>query len=118
MKTLDELAKDFMELHQRRLVQGLFLSSGIKHQASTTMQSMLDTVEILRRKFQYKGCIHLKIMPGAPFDCVEEACRIADRVSVNIEAPAHTGRQIYVQAVVLSKSNHRALVYDKKENTY
>ena len=76
-----------MEMHRKRLVQGLFLSSGIGKDASRTMESMINTVEILRQKYEYKGYIHLKILPGARFDCVEAACKLANRVSVNIEAP-------------------------------
>lgn len=83
----DELARQFMELHHRRLVQGLFLTSGIGQSPSRTMASMIDTAHILRHRYEFNGYIHLKIMPGANFDCVEEACRIANRVSVNIEAP-------------------------------
>jgi predicted DNA-binding helix-hairpin-helix protein len=83
----EELAKLFMDLYQRRLVQGLFLSSGIAGNASQTMESMIKTVEILRSHYEFKGYIHLKILPGASFDCVEHACKLANRVSVNMEAP-------------------------------
>lgn len=84
----DELARVFSELHDRRLVQGLFLSSGIGVNPSQTMEAMLKTVTILRSpRYAFKGYVHLKILPGAKFDCVEEACRLANRVSVNMEAP-------------------------------
>lgn len=83
----EELAKLFMEMHRKRLVQGLFLSSGIGKDASRTMEQMVDTVEILRLQYEYKGYIHLKILPGAGLDTIEAGCRLADRVSVNIEAP-------------------------------
>jgi putative DNA modification/repair radical SAM protein len=83
----EELAKIFMELHRRRLVQGLFLSSGIGKDASQTMESMIKVVEILRNRHEYKGYIHLKILPGAGFDCVEAGCKLANRVSINVEAP-------------------------------
>ena len=83
----EELAKLFMELHRKRLVQGLFLSSGIGANASQTMESMIKTVEILRQRHEFTGYIHLKILPGASFDCLEEACKLASRVSVNLEAP-------------------------------
>jgi len=89
----EELSKLFMQLHEKRLVQGLFLSSGIGVDPSRTMGAMIDTVEILRRR-RFKGYVHLKILPGASLACVEEACRLADRVSVNMEAPtaAHLAR--------------------------
>ncbi len=83
----EELAKLFMELYAKRLVQGLFLSSGIGSDASRTMESMIKVVEILRRRYRFTGYIHLKILPGARLDCIEAACRLASRVSVNIEAP-------------------------------
>lgn len=83
----DELAQTFMELYERKLVTGLFLSSGIKNDAARTMGAMLDTTAILRNRYDFTGYVHLKIMPGAPFDCVEEGCRLANRVSVNIESP-------------------------------
>jgi predicted DNA-binding helix-hairpin-helix protein len=38
--------------------------------------------------------VHLKLLPGAGADCIEAACKLATRVSVNIEAPTaqHLGR--------------------------
>ncbi|MBI2830515.1 MAG: putative DNA modification/repair radical SAM protein [Chloroflexi bacterium] len=83
----EELAKLFMEFYRKRWVQGLFLSSGIGHDATRTMESMVNVVEILRQRHEFKGYIHLKILPGASLDCVEAGCKIADRVSINIEAP-------------------------------
>jgi putative DNA modification/repair radical SAM protein len=83
----EELAKLFMELYTKRLVQGLFLSSGIGSDVSRTMESMINAVEILRYRYKFRGYIHLKILPGAGFDFIEAGCRLATRVSVNIEAP-------------------------------
>jgi len=83
----EELAGTFMQLYQRRMVRGLFLSSGIADNPTRTMAEMVKTVEILRYRYGFKGYIHLKILPGASFDCVAEGCKLADRVSVNMEAP-------------------------------
>ena len=83
----EELARIFMQLYTRGLVRGLFLTSGVAGSASQTMESMIKTVEILRHHYEFKGYIHLKILPGAPFDCVEESCKLASRVSINMEAP-------------------------------
>jgi len=83
----EELARLFMELYRRRLVQGLFLSSGTGVDADATMESMLKTVELLRHQYEFKGYIHLKILPGASFQYAEAGCKLATRVSVNIEAP-------------------------------
>jgi putative DNA modification/repair radical SAM protein len=90
----DELARLFMQLYLKKMVQGIFLSSGIAGNPSGTMTRMLETIEILRRQYKFKEYVHLKLLPGAGADCIEAACRLATRVSVNIEAPTaqHLGR--------------------------
>jgi predicted DNA-binding helix-hairpin-helix protein len=83
----EELARAFDEMLARGLVQGLFLSSGVCGQAHRAMERMLATVELLRRRYHFGGYIHLKILPGAEDASVEAAVRMAQRVSVNLEAP-------------------------------
>ncbi|GAB4434910.1 MAG: putative DNA modification/repair radical SAM protein [Chloroflexi bacterium OHK40] len=83
----DELSTTFVSLHQRQRVDGLFLSSGIVPDADTTMEKMLATVERLRLKEGYTGYIHLKLIPGAAYDLIARAVELADRVSLNLEAP-------------------------------
>ena len=83
----DELVATFRGLHSRRLVNGLFLSSGVHGSASETMGAMITAVEALRDKHRFRGYVHLKVLPGAPYDMVERAVELADRVSVNMEAP-------------------------------
>lgn len=83
----DELATTFIALQRENRVDGLFLSSGIVPDADTTMEKMLATVERLRLKEGYTGYIHLKLIPGASFDLIERAVELADRVSLNLEAP-------------------------------
>lgn len=51
------------------------------------MDEMIKTVEILRFKYRFPGYIHLKILPGASLSYVERAIELADRVSINLEAP-------------------------------
>ena len=85
--TPEELAATFMQLQQANRVSGLFLSSGVCRSPDATMDRMLATVQILRRRYQFRGFIHLKIIPGAAHDAIEQAVRLATRVSVNIEAP-------------------------------
>jgi predicted DNA-binding helix-hairpin-helix protein len=83
----DELASTFISLSERKQVDGLFLSSGIVPDAGTTMEKMLGTVERLRERAGYRGYIHLKLIPGASYDLIERAVALADRVSLNLEAP-------------------------------
>lgn len=81
----DELAGAFDNLQRTGQVDGLFLSSGIIKGGVTTQDKIIDTVEIIRKKYEYRGYIHLKIMPGADRDQLYRAMQIADRVSINME---------------------------------
>lgn len=83
----DEMAKAFDTLAQSKKADGLFLSSGIIKGSITTQDKLIDTVEIVRKRYQYRGYIHLKIMPGAEYDQLYRAMQLADRISVNLEGP-------------------------------
>lgn len=83
----DELAAGFNIIHQRGDAQGLFLSSGIIRGGTQTMEKTIAAVDILRRKYEFRGYVHLKLMPGAEQAAVERALQLADRVSINLEAP-------------------------------
>lgn len=82
-----EFAELFMKLHQAKAAEGLFISSGIAAGGANTQNRLLDTAEILRKRMGYRGYLHLKIMPGAERGQVERAMQLADRVSINLEAP-------------------------------
>jgi predicted DNA-binding helix-hairpin-helix protein len=82
-----EMAKIFFSLYQSGIVEGLFLSSGLVGGGEQIQDRLIDTVEILRSKYKFKGYIHLKIMPGAQYEQVLRSLQIADRISINLEAP-------------------------------
>jgi len=82
-----ELAQVFDRVYQRGLVDGLFLTTGMFGGGPNTQNRLLDTAEILRGRMAYQGYLHLKIVPGAERAQVERALALADRVSVNLEAP-------------------------------
>ena len=84
----EEFASVFMELNRTGAAEGMFLSSGVAGGGVRTQDKLLDTADILRRKHSFGGYIHLKIMPGAEKSQVERAMQLADRVSVNLEAPS------------------------------
>lgn len=83
----DELAAGFNIIHQRGFAEGLFLSSGVIGGGTRTMEKTIAAVDILRRKYEFRGYVHLKLMPGAERAAIERAIQLADRVSVNLEAP-------------------------------
>jgi predicted DNA-binding helix-hairpin-helix protein len=80
-----ELAASFDQMQRKKLVDGLFLSSGIIGGGVKAMDRMLETVEIVRRKYEYRGYVHLKVMPGAEDGQIAQAARLADRLSINLE---------------------------------
>lgn len=83
-----EFAELFMKLNQAKLAEGIFLSSGIAAGGANTQNKILDTAEILRNKLGFRGYMHLKIMPGAEKGQVMRLMQLADRVSINLEAPS------------------------------
>jgi len=83
----DETADLFMEYSRRKKVFGLFLSSGIINDPDYTMDRINAVARILRYKHNFKGYIHLKIIPGASDAAVEDAVSLASAISLNIETP-------------------------------
>ncbi len=83
--TPDEMAATFDAMQRARVADGLFISSGIIKGGVSAQDKIIDAAEIVRKRYGYKGYIHLKIMPGAEYDQIRRAMQLADRVSVNLE---------------------------------
>lgn len=89
--TAEEICKLTKTYYDKGLIDGLFLSSGVLKSPDFTMELMLNAVKKLRTEYDYKGYIHLKIMPGCSEFLINEAIKYADRVSVNLEIPNLSG---------------------------
>ncbi len=85
--TPDELASGLDTLQRAGQVQGMFLSSGIIKGSVTTQDKIIDTAEIVRKRYGYQGYLHLKVMPGIEYDQLYRLMQLANRVSVNLEGP-------------------------------
>jgi predicted DNA-binding helix-hairpin-helix protein len=83
----DEMAGAFDTLQRANRVDGIFLSSGIIKGSVITQDKIINTIEIIRNRYEYSGYIHLKIMPGVEYEQLYRAMQLADRVSVNLEGP-------------------------------
>src|SRR5712691_6377767 len=83
----DELAGGFDTLQRAGKVEGMFLSSGIIKGGVTTQDKIIETAEIVRRHYGYRGYLHLKVMPAIEYDQLYRLMQLADRVSVNLEGP-------------------------------
>jgi predicted DNA-binding helix-hairpin-helix protein len=85
--TPDEISRTFMEYYKARKVFGLFLSSGIIDTPDYTMDKLIASASLVRKKYSFKGYIHLKVIPGASDASMEEAMSLSNAVSLNIETP-------------------------------
>ena len=85
--SVSELEEITMEFYRRNYIEGLFLSSGVVRNADYTMERLTAIVRDLRTVHRFNGYIHLKSIPGASQELLNEAGLYADRMSVNIEIP-------------------------------
>jgi len=91
----DELAKLTVELFQKKIIQGLFLSSAVDRSPNYTMERMLWVARKLRLYYKFPGYIHLKIIPGSDRDLLREALKYASRVSINLEFPTQRSLELF-----------------------
>ncbi len=85
--TVDEVVDLTIGFYKRNYIEGLFLSSGIIRNSDYTMEEMVEVARKLRIDHDFRGYIHLKLIPEASPRLVELAGLYADRLSVNIELP-------------------------------
>jgi len=83
----EEIANIFLEYLQKRKVFGLFLSSAVINNPDYTMEKINAVASLLRYKHNFRGYIHLKIIPGASDAAIENTLSLASSVSLNIETP-------------------------------
>ena len=89
--TVDEVVKLTLDFYKRNYIEGLFLSSGIIRNADYTMERLVRVAKTLRKEYGFRGYIHLKTIPEASPELIEEAGLWADRLSVNVELPTQEG---------------------------
>jgi predicted DNA-binding helix-hairpin-helix protein len=83
----EETVNTFLDYHKRGEVFGLFLSSGVLGTPDATMERLNRIAKILRYRRNFRGYIHLKVIPGASANAIEEAVKLSSAVSLNIETP-------------------------------
>ncbi len=84
---VDEVVDLTLGFYKRNYIEGLFLSSGIIRSPDYTMEEMVRVARTLRETHHFRGYIHLKVIPEASPELVNQAALYADRVSINIELP-------------------------------
>lgn len=83
-----ELCELVMNFYRRNYIEGFFLSSAVEISLNRTMEQLIETAELLRKEYRFRGYIHLKAIPGADQNLIDRAAEFADRMSLNIELPS------------------------------
>ena len=86
--TVNEVVQLVMDFYKRNYIEGLFLSSGIIRNPDDTMERVVEVARRLRVDHDFRGYIHLKTIPEASQELIDEAGRYADRISLNVELPS------------------------------
>ncbi len=124
----EETARVFLDYYNRRKVYGLFLSSGVLYSPNATMDRLNNVARILRQKHNFRGYIHLKIIPGASDAAIEDALSLASAVSLNIETPGGKNleklskKKRYIQDIIepiklISRLTARGTRYERVRQT-
>jgi putative DNA modification/repair radical SAM protein len=92
--TVQEVVDLTINFYRRNYIEGLFLSSGIFKDADYTMERLVCIAKKLRTEHNFNGYIHLKSIPGASDELMNEAGLYADRLSVNLEMPTEAGLKL------------------------
>jgi predicted DNA-binding helix-hairpin-helix protein len=124
----EETAKVFLDYYNQRKVFGLFLSSGVLSSADATMDKLNGVARLLRKKYRFRGYIHLKIIPGASDAAIEEAVSLSSAVSLNIETTGAkrlakvSNKKRYIQDIIepiklISRLTGRGSRYQRVKQT-
>ncbi|TMV11373.1 putative DNA modification/repair radical SAM protein [Arenibacterium halophilum] len=89
--SVEEVVSLTLEFYRRNYIEGLFLSSGIIRSPDDTMGDMVRIARTLREDHGFRGYIHLKTIPDAAPELIEQAGLYADRLSINVELPTDAG---------------------------
>ncbi len=89
--TPEEVSELTMQFYRRNYIEGLFLSSGVRHNPTEIMEEIYIALRLLREKNHFNGYIHVKAIPGAAPEIVAAVGLLADRMSTNLELPTAEG---------------------------
>ncbi|MBE5942664.1 MAG: putative DNA modification/repair radical SAM protein [Lachnospiraceae bacterium] len=89
--TPEEICDLTMQFYRHNYIEGLFLSSGIKDNPTKTMEEIYMALHLLRNVHRFNGYIHVKAIPGAEPQIIEQVGFLADRMSTNLELPTADG---------------------------
>ena len=87
----DEVCTLTMGFYRRNYIEGLFLSSAVYRNPSYTLEMIYETVLRLRTVYHFHDYIHVKAIPGADPQLIQQTGFLVDRMSCNLELPTAEG---------------------------
>ncbi len=125
--TPEELTTAFLSYYRAHRVSGLFLSSAVTNNPEVTMER-INRVALSLRKTQFKGYIHLKIIPGASDAAIRQSLALASAVSLNIETAGESNfkdlstKKNYLRDIIrpmqlISRLTAKGSFYDRVKQT-
>jgi putative DNA modification/repair radical SAM protein len=120
--SIDEVVTLTLDFYKRNYIEGLFLSSGVIRSPDETMGEMVEIARRLRVDHGFRGYIHLKTIPEASPELLEQAGLFADRLSINVELPTDEGVKLLApqkkpETIRVSMANLRSKIEEKSEPT-
>lgn len=122
---IEEVVDLTINFYRRNYIEGLFLSSGIFKSPDYTMERLVRIAKKLRLEENFNGYIHLKAIPGASDELMEEAGLYADRLSVNIEIPTKSGLKLLAPEKKhedfikpMAKVQHQIIKYQQEKKQF
>jgi predicted DNA-binding helix-hairpin-helix protein len=82
-----ELVRMFLAAKARGWCSGLFITTGIPGRPTTVMDTLIEVLELLRFTHRFTGYVHVKMVPGGDAEQIARLTQLANRVSINLEAP-------------------------------
>ena len=110
----EEICELTINFYKRNYIEGLFLSSGVIKNPNYTMEKLIETVYLLRKKYHFNGYIHAKAIPGASNYLLKKLGTLVDRLSANIELPSDNSLKLLAPDKKIDKIS--TIMHTIKEN--
>ncbi|KAK0332289.1 hypothetical protein LTR94_025477, partial [Friedmanniomyces endolithicus] len=97
--TVQEVVDLTLAFYKRNYIEGLFLSSGVIRNGDYTMEQLVEVARILREVHDFRGYIHLKLIPEADPRLVDLA-GLRDAIADQGGDPAKVNPVVPTQLIV------------------
>ena len=113
-----EICELTINFYKRNYIEGLFLSSGVIKNPDYTMEKIIETIYLLRNKYNFNGYIHAKAIPGASSCLLKKLGKLVDRMSANIELPSDNSLKLLAPDKNTNKIHNIMTTIKENRNRY